>query len=187
MDNDDDALLLMSLDAAAKYSRSALDASNALRDAFFKLSAAKRSVATDVLSSLSFKEVFDATTGVSIVGKEFHLRKNWDQERDNNTTLQQEKRLAERTSSDATKAAALRNRKPTSFSTSVHDEAPHDRATTPSPPSTLPTPVFWFAPMPSQDLRAAQLQFSRVLEQYVHAATLARQTTDAVRAVNPIN
>ncbi|ETW08272.1 hypothetical protein H310_00899 [Aphanomyces invadans] len=180
MDKDLDALLLTSLDATAQYSRATLEASNTLRAAFFKLSAAKRSVATDVLSSFSFKETFDATTGVTVADEAYRVRKDWNQEQD--AILQHEKRAAETTSSLSTEAA-LRHRKQKQAPATSQVDSTVDAVATTTTQSTLPTPIFWFAPMPSQDLRAAQAQFSQVLEQYIQTATLARQVTDAVRAV----
>ncbi|KAG9416071.1 hypothetical protein AC1031_000467 [Aphanomyces cochlioides] len=166
----EDLALLASLDAAAKYSREAQQASDVLRGAFFKLSAAKRSVSTDVLSSASFRDLFDATSGVDVDASGFSLRKDWNLE---DIALEHEKRGPEETSS------VLRNRKKTPETSS---DAPLPNASK----SLLPTPIFWFAPMPSQDLRSAQKLFTQALEQYIQVATAAQSVQKSIRDVEQV-
>ncbi|KAF0687620.1 Aste57867_20604 [Aphanomyces stellatus] len=178
MPTDEDTLLLASVDAAAQYSRATLEASDLLKGAFFKLSIAKRSVATDVLSSSSFRETFDATCGVTSDGNTFNLRKDWDKEGED---LKQEKREPEETSSTTDN---LRNRKQ---KTPTPSPSEPPTSTTTSSESILPTPIFWFAPLPSQELRAAQQLFIKALDRYVEAATSARRLHAAITDVHHLS
>ncbi|KDO32443.1 hypothetical protein SPRG_02920 [Saprolegnia parasitica CBS 223.65] len=157
---DEDERLLAAIEAAADYEEAAAASAEALRQAFFKLSFARRSLPPETLSSVAFRELFTADTAVLVSDTaDYSIQKN--------------------VSWTATEA-------PVAEPTLRHRHAHATPAATPpaSTVTTMPTPIFWFAPLPSHELRSAQQQFLKALTQVATTASRAATAQAALAAAS---
>ncbi|OQR94622.1 hypothetical protein ACHHYP_01031 [Achlya hypogyna] len=155
---DEDDRLLAAIEAAAAYEAAAVASNNSLRAAFFKLTLARRNLPSDTLSDVAYREFFTADTGVVADASGLSIQKKLTWEVDGQEAVEPSLRQRKKAATDAKPAA------------------------TPAA-STLPTPIFWFAPLPSPELRAAQQHFIKALNDVVTTANAAAATQATLGAV----